>query len=169
MAPDMTGKKSLFLYLLVVLAAGSSTGLARLGETSKAIEGRYGPPLSTRILSDFTRCQYQKQSFAITIIYQNGHSVIEIFAKRGLSQDDAGKVAELVATHPVGAPDSEHEDQIRQATGITSADERFWVWTSPTSTIAAFNPVDCTVAFFSEPEVYVRVQQALASASLAGS
>jgi hypothetical protein len=37
------------------------------------------------------------------------------------------------------------------------------------SETAAYNPVECSLSFFTAPEVYATVQQALASAPLAGS
>ena len=154
----------------MALAAGASTGLARLGETSQAIDDRYGQPLSTDVLSGFTRCQYQKQSFVVTVFYEEGRSILEIFAKRGFAQDEASQLVSLVATHPVDPPSPAQEEQIRHAARITSTDEVFWAWTNPAAPVdAAFNPIECTLAFFSDPGVYARVQHALASAPLAGS
>jgi hypothetical protein len=166
----MKGKTTSLLCFLTLLAAGSSSALARLGETSQAIEDRYGPPLSSAVISDFTRCQYLKQSYVMTIFYKDGHSVLEIFAKRGFVQDEAGKVVSLVAAHPVDVPDATKEDEIRQAAGITCKDVVFWTWAGSAATVdAAFNPTECTLAFFSDPAVYARVQQALASDSITDS
>jgi hypothetical protein len=166
----MKGKRILFLYMLMVLGAGCSTGLGRLGETSQEIANRYGAPSSSRTVGDFTRSRYQMKSFEITIFYREGKSALEVFAKRGISQDDARQVVVAVAGHPVGCPSPEQEDQLRQAAGITDDDERFWRWVTPALPInAAFNPVDCTIAFFSDAGVYARIEQALGGGSIAGS
>jgi hypothetical protein len=168
-------KSHLFFCFAALLAAATAHG--RLGESPQALSQRYGPPLSTATLptpqgsgrlKPITRCQYQKLGFLIDVYYQGGQSILELFATRGLSQDEARKVVIQVATHPVGCPSPAQEDQIRQAAGITLKDEVFWIWTSPTLPInAAYNPVECTLAFFSEPAIYARIQQALSSAPIA--
>ncbi len=155
--------------LLMLLAAASPTAFARLGESPQLIEERYGAPVSTGTVPGFTRCVYEKQSFAITVYFRNGISVLETFARRGLDLATARSLAAVVAARPIACPDPATESQIRQATGITSKDEVFWIWTTPVeSTGAAFNPMECTVAFFNSPAVYASVRQALASDPLAG-
>ena len=158
------------LIFLMVLAAGCSTGFSRLGESPQVIAQRYGPPVSTWALPGFTKCVYEKQSFAITIFYQNGVSVLESFARRGLDQATARQLAVVVATQPIACPSPDQESQLREAAGITSKDDVFWVWTTPTQPMsAAFNPVECTIAFFSAPSMYATIHQALMSEPLAGS
>lgn len=154
----------------MLLGAGCSTGLARLGDSPQNLDQRYGTPVATAAVGAFTRCRYEKQGYTITVFYQNERSVLEIFAKRGMSQDEAAQVVNLVAAHPVGSPYPAQETQIRQATGITCRDEVFWAWTGPTLPVdAAYNPIECTLAFFSEPAVYASIQQALASDAPGGS
>ena len=154
----------------MILATGSATASARLGDSPEALEQRYGAPVSTSIVSGFTRCQYLKASFTITIFFQNGVSVLETFACRGFSEQLATAVVDHMANRSVGEPDQTQENQIRQAAGITYKDEVFWSWPAPNSqVIAAFNPLECVLAFFSEPATYANIQQALVSAPLAGS
>ena len=158
------------LFALAVLTAGCRTGFARLGESAQAIQQRYGAPVSAAAMPGFTRCVYERDSFAITIFYQNGVSVMESFARRGLDQATARELAKVVAAHEISCPSPEQESQIRQAAGITSRDEVFWVWMTPTQPVsAAFNPMECTIAFFSAPATYATIRQALASEPLAGS
>jgi hypothetical protein len=153
----------------MVLAAGCRTSFARLGESPESVEQRYGKPLSSTSLSDFTRCMYEKESFAITVFYQNGVSVLETFAKRGLDQATARQVVALVAAYSIGCPDATQECKIRMASGITAKDEVFWTWKKSAQSVnAAFNPVECTLAFFGEPSVYASVHKALASDPLPG-
>ena len=166
----MMGKKTFFVCLMMLAAAGMSPAFGRLGDAPQSLEQRYGPPVSTATLPGFTRCQYEKMSYQVTVYYQDGRSVMEQFAKRGLSQDEAVKVVALVATHPVASPGPGQEFQIRQATGITYKDEVFWSWAASATTVdAAFNPMECTLAFFNNADVYAKVQQALSAGSLAGS
>jgi hypothetical protein len=153
------------LYVLILLTAGGHIAYARLGESPQAIEQRYGRPLSSVSLTDFTRSVYEKQSFAITVFYRNGVSVLETFARRGLDQVTARKVVIQVAARSIGCPDGTQESQIRHASGITSRDEVFWIWTTPAFPMnAAFNPIDCTLSFFSQPALYASIHQALESA-----
>jgi hypothetical protein len=157
------------ILLFLMVAASCRTGFARLGEAPQAIQQRYGPPVSAGAITGFTRCVYEKESFAITIFYQNGVSVLESFARRGLDQATARELAKVVATHEVSAPSPSQEAEIREAAGITFRDEVFWVWTTPALLMsAAFNPAECTIAFFSAPATYASVRQALASEPLAG-
>ena len=175
----MKAHSVLFFCFAMLLATAPPAARARLGDSPQALQQRYGPPLSTATLPGLqgldalhpiTRCQYQKLGFLVTVFYQRGQSIIELFASRGLSQDQAHKVVIQVATHPVGSPSPAQEDQIRQAAGITLKDEVFWTWTSPALPIdAAYNPVECTLSFFSDPSIYARVRQALSSAPIAGS
>lgn len=154
----------------MVLAAGCRTGFARLGECAQIIQQRYGPPVSTAAIPGFTRCVYEKESFAITIFYRNGVSVLESFARRGLDQATARQLATVVAAHEISCPSPAEESQIREAAGITFRDAVFWVWTTPTQPVcAAFNPLECTIAFFNAPSMYAAIRQAVASESLAGS
>jgi hypothetical protein len=168
----MMGKRILFFCFVLLLAVGARTCFARLGEDQRAIQQRYGPPASTtdvQGLQGVTRCQYHKIEFVVTVFYQDGHSILEIFASRGLSQEDAHKVVYLVATHPVGAPAPAQEERLRQAAGITCKEEVFWTWTTPTLPInAAYDPVECTLTFFSDPDVYARIERAVASMPIAG-
>jgi hypothetical protein len=153
-----------------VLAAGSLTGFARLGETPQIIAQRYGAPVSTGAIPGFTRCLYEKESFAITIFYQNGVSVMESFARRGLDQATARQLATVVAAHDISCPSPGEESRIREEAGITFRDEVFWIWTTGAEPVsAAFNPLECSIAFFSAPAMYATIHQALASDSLAGS
>ena len=162
------GKKSLMIFLMV-LAAGSYPAFARLGETEKELDERYGPPVSTAKLANFTRCQYEKTSFAITVFYQNGASVLETFARRGLDQKLALDVAAHISGRPIGVLDPAQENQIRQAAGISCKEEVFWTWSSSDLPVtAAFDPSECVLAIFRDPGVYAAIQQALASAPLAG-
>jgi hypothetical protein len=157
------------LFLLIVVAASCGPAFGRLGESSQAIEQRYGAPISTGSLSGFTQCTYEKESFAITVFYQNGVSVLETFASRGLDQTIARQVVLQVAAHPIGCPDATEECKIRHTSGITTKDEVFWTWKNADQTVnAAFNPVECKVAFFGNPAVYATVQQALLSEPLPG-
>ncbi len=163
-------KGTRILFCLMVLAAGCQTAFARLGESPQMVEQRYGAPVSTGEIPGFTRCVYEKNAFAITIFYQNGVSVLESFACRGLDQATARKLATLVATHEICCPSPGEESQIRQASGINYRDEIFWVWTTASQSVnAAFNPMECSIAFFGAPAMYATVRQALASDSLAGS
>jgi hypothetical protein len=153
------------LCFLSMLAAAGGTCHARLGESPSAMEGRYGAPIASAPLPNFTESMYGKDGFAITVYYQNGVSVMESFASRGMDQTTARKVVYLVANHPVGSPDSDEEAQLREASGITCKDEIFWMWTAGGMPVkAAFNPMECTLAFFSDPAVYAGVQKALLSA-----
>ena len=171
---DIKGPKFLFLYFAMLLAAGPCIAFARLGDRPQALQQRYGPPVSSAPLPGFegldalhaiTRSQYQKLDFLVTVFFRDGHSVLEIFAKRGLSQVEARQVVMMVATHPVGGPAPGQEDHIRQAAGITCKDMVFWTWTTPALPIAAaYNPIECTLSFFSEPTLYARIQQALTAA-----
>src|ERR1700679_599417 len=114
------------LLLLMLLAAGCPPAFGRVGESSQAIEQRYGAPISSGSLSGlsgFTQSMYEKESFALTVFCQNGVSVLETFARRGLDQAGAREVVVHVAAHSIGCPDSTQELQIRQASGITSKDE----------------------------------------------
>ena len=179
---------------MIAFAAGACTGFARLGESPQAVQQRYGQPVSTGVVTPFTRCVYEKDSFAITVFFRNGVSVVETFAKRGLDQATARQVAVLVAARAIASPDQAREGQLRQAAGITCKDEVFWSWKIPAPVVtpgqppaaaqsipsarsataaesetAAYNPVECSLAFFSAPEIYATVQQALAAAPLAGS
>jgi hypothetical protein len=163
----MTGK-SCFCVLLL-LAAGCQAAFARLGESPQAIEQRYGPPLTTGSLTGFTQCAYQKQAFRITVFYQNGISVLETFTSRGMDQATAREVVVLVAASSIGSPDQAQECKIRQASGITNKDEVFWTWKNASQQVnAAFNPLECTLAFFGDPAVYAGVHEALANAPLPG-
>jgi hypothetical protein len=157
------------LLLLFVLAAGCGRAFGRLGESSQAIEQRYGAPLTTGSLTGFTECTYEKESFMITVFYQNGVSVLEKFASRGLDQASARQVVVQIAARSIGSPDATEECQIRQASGITTKDEVFWTWKNAAQKVnAAFNPVECTLAFFADPAICPRVQHALESAPLPG-
>jgi len=163
-------KGTRILFFLMVLATGCRTGLARLGDSPQAIQQRYGPPVSSGLIPGFTQCQYEKESFAITIFYQNGVSVLESFARRGLDQATARQLATVMAAHEISCPSPTQESAIRQAAGITFRDEVFWVWATPTQPVsAAFNPMECTISFFSAPAMYATIRQALASEPLAGS
>ncbi len=158
------------LLFWMVLAAGCNPAFARLGESPQIMQQRYGPPVATVAIPGFTQCRYEKESFAITIFFQNGVSVMESFARRGLDQATARSLAVLVATHEISCPSPSEESQIRQASGITFRDEVFWAWDAPAQRVsAAFNPMECTIAFFSEPMMYANIHQALLSAPLAGS
>jgi len=163
----MTGKR--IFCVLLLLAAGCQVALARIGESSQAIEQRYGPPVTSGSIPGFTRSTYEKQSFQISVFYQNGISVMETFTSRGLDQATARQVVVLVAAHSIGSPDSTEECKIRQAAGITRKDEVFWTWNNGSQQIyAAFNPVECTLGFFGDPAIYAGVHQALANAPLPG-
>jgi hypothetical protein len=166
----LTMKGTRVLFVLAVLAAGCRTGFARLGESAQVIEQRYGAPVSAAAIPGFTQCVYEKESFAITVFYQNGVSVMESFARRGLDQATARQLAVLVAAHEISCPGPSEESRLRQVAGITCRDEVFWVWTTPAQPVsAAFNPMECTIAFFSAPATYATIRQALASEPLAGS
>jgi hypothetical protein len=177
----MTGNRISCLCFAALLAALPCTGFARLGENPQSIQQRYGTPLSTVDLPHIfvTRRQYQKLDYQVTVYYKSGRSVLEVFAKRGLTRDQAREVVVLVATHPVGSPSPEQESQLRQASGITAKDEVFWIWTAAASPgyatgvsipiCAAFDPDECTLAFFGEPQIYAQIQQALSSDRPTGS
>jgi len=156
----------LWLFLMI-LATCSGTSFARLGDSLQSIGQRYGAPLSTGPVGSFTRAVYQTDAFEITVFYQNGVSVLETFARRGLDQATARQVVALVAGPSFIRPDQGHEDQLRKDTGITGKEEVFWTWTASTLPMnAAYNPVECTLVFFSQPAVYAGVHQALADAPL---
>jgi hypothetical protein len=156
-------------HFLTLLLLGCQPALARLGESPQAMQQRYGPAISSGSLPGFTQSVYEKQSFQITVFYKDGGSVLEKFARRGLDQATAQQVVVLVAAGSIGCPDAGQEAQIRQASGITSKAEVFWTWTHGSETInAAFDPLECCVAFFGDPSDYASVQQALASAPLPG-
>jgi hypothetical protein len=152
---------------LIVLAACSGTSFARLGGSPQSVGQRYGAPLSADSVGVFTRMVYQKDAFEITVFYQNGVSILETFARRGLDQPTARQVVALIAAQPILRPIQCDEDKLRKDTGITGKDEVFWTWTAATLPMnAAYNPVECTVAFFSKPADYASVHQALADAPL---
>jgi hypothetical protein len=165
---DMRRMRILCFLALLILAARPA--LARLGETSQAMEKRYGPAISSGSLPGFTQSVYEKGGFAITVFYKDGVSVLEKFATRGMSQATARQVVVLVAATQIGSPDASEEAVIRQASGITSKDEVFWAWTAADGQPinAAFNPLECCLAFFGDPVIYASVQQALASVPLPG-
>jgi len=163
--------KGTVLLLLLLVAIAPRTASARVGESPQDLQQRYGPPLSSADLPGLlgVMCrQYQKLDFLVTVYFHNGRSVFELFAKRGLSPDQAQQVVTLVATHPVASLSPAEQNQLRHSTGITSRNEIFWTWTTqtapPVPVNAAYNPDECTLTFFSDPAMYAQIQQALASA-----
>ena len=132
------------------------------------MQSRYGTPVATAQVQGYIRCQYEKDSFLISVFYFGGRSVIEEFARRGLSQEDARKVVQLVAGQPLVNPSPAQETALRQAAGINNKEEVFWLWSSgPTAMNAAFNATECTLTFFHDPVFWARVQQVTASTPLA--
>ena len=157
------------LFLPVVLACLCQSAWARLGESSQAIGQRYGTPISSQVLVGFTRCVYQKDAYAIFVFFQNGVSVMETFASRGLDQNTARTLVSHIAQSQIGCPGPDDESKIRQASGITARDEVFWTWTaSGQSFDAAFSPVECSLAIFNQPSIYASIHQAVANVPLPG-
>jgi hypothetical protein len=154
---------------IAVLAFLGRPAMARIGDKPQAIAQRYGVPITNETFGDFTRCAYQKDGYAITIFYQNGVSVMETFASRGLDQNGARTVVTHIAECQIGSPAPDEEGKIREASGITSQNEVFWTWTSGNQSFdAAFNPVECTLVIFSQPSVYAGIHQALINTPLPG-
>jgi len=155
------------LLILTLVAAWSSTSFARLGEGPDALRQRYGDPLSSGTVGAFTQSVYQKSGFSISVFYQDGVSVLETFSGR-LQQADARKlVASVAGTSALVRPAQCDENVIRKAAGITCKDEVFWTWNGPAGPMsAAFNPVECSLSFFSQPPVYLTIHEALANAPL---
>jgi hypothetical protein len=150
-----------------MLLAVSGTALARIGEKADNLEKRYGAPNSTTAVGPFQCAVYQKGDFLITVYYENGSSVMEVFSGR-LDQPTARQLAVRVASNGFfAAADAGHEAALRAATGITTQDEMFWTWTASGAPMtAAFNPVERTLTFFSQPGIYANVHKALASQPL---
>ena len=96
--------------------------------------------------------------------------MLEQFAKRGLLQPEAVEVITLVATHPANDVPPGAEAQIRKASGISDPGVVFWSWaaTPTVGMVAAFNPVECTLTFFSNPAIYSGITQSIAAAAKAG-
>lgn len=161
----MKGPRILLISSLV--AAWCSTSFARLGEGPDALRQRYGAPLSSGTVGAFTQSAYRKGGFSITVFFRDGVSVVETFAGR-LEQADARKLAASVAgTSALARPAQCDENVIRKAAGITCKDEVFWTWKGPAGPVtAAFNPVECSISFFSQAPVYLAVHEALANAPL---
>ena len=169
-----SGMKRTALWVAALFAVAWQRRLpqARLGETPRALQARYGGvDFDERKLGDFTHCQYQKQGFVMDIYFLDGKSVMEIFVKRGLSPDEAGMLVAKVAGS--GPPRRRgRAKKIRQVSGISCRDELFWSWKAgnpPGPVIAGFNPLECTEIFFGDPAIYARLQKAMAGQDRKGS
>jgi hypothetical protein len=150
-----------------ILAAGGVTAFGRIGEKSQDLEARYGAPVSTSAIGPYQCSVYQKEGVNITVYYKSGASLMEVFAGR-LDQPTARKLAVNVAGNVAfAAADADREAALRTASGINNPDEMFWTWTaSGASMTAAYNPVECTLTFFSLPCTYAAVHRALANQPL---
>ena len=162
----MNGSRSCLILLL--LAACCVTAAARIGEGEGDLMKRYGPPLSSEAVGDYQRSVYEKNGCSITVFFANGRSVMESFTGRGFDQITARKLAVAVASNPsFGCPDAKQETLIRQASGISDSEEVFWTWRCSGALLtAAYNPLECTLTFFSAPAVYAGVHKALADQPL---
>ena len=166
--PGLTSMQTAKILLAILtLAAGCATGFGRIGENAQDLQKRYGAPTSADTVGAYQRAVYEKSGFEITVYYSNGSSVMEIFAGR-FDQAVARKLAVQVAGVAGGGTFAEadacHEAALRKDSGITSADDVFWLWTAAGSPMtAAFNPVECTLTFFSKATLYADIHKALAS------
>ena len=156
-------------FLAIVVACFGVSAWARLGESPETLAQRYGTPLATQALGDFSRSIYRKEGYEITVFYQHGVSVMETFASRGLDQASARSVVSHIAQGQIGCPGPDDESKIRAASGIASRAEVFWTWKAGGVTYdAAFNPVECTMAIFNQPSIYAGIHQALIDAPMPG-
>ena len=139
---------------------------ARLGESPRELEQRYGVAEEVKECRQFTRCRYQKLSFVVEVYFLANKSVMEVFAKRGLGADEAAQLVAKVAGRPVAPVPPGLEQKIRKSSGISTRDEMFWSWAGPgpaAAVMAGFSPLECTAVFFGDPGIYAQVHRALAA------
>ena len=136
-------------------------GLARLGETVEQLDQRYGKPLKTEDFGGFSTRTYEKGNYSITATLADGKSVVEIFSKRGMTDDDANQVLALIAGPDAFHLNQEKENAIRGIIGLSHSDQ-VWSWRKDNPDLqrgVSFNPIEGRMIFFVDPKTCGEVQR----------
>jgi hypothetical protein len=85
-------------YSVAVLILWAASAFARIGETERQIEARYGKPTQT---FRATKAYFYKDFF-IVVAFDNGKSGIEVYQKRNASPMTAVEIGTLLDTNGGG-------------------------------------------------------------------